>query len=235
MIQVVHPSSADYPLALHTGSPGPAPSIQVIGNLGLLNHPLSALFCSAKCPGRMVLPAFDRVVQLRDAGQAVISGFHSPMEKECLALLLRGTSPIIICPARNLTKFRTPPDWKKPLADRRLLILSFFLNGPSRPTADTACRRNEFIAALARQILILYATPGGRLESMIRQLQRLPLCTPSRPQISVEYLGQSGSKPTHDRTVRPARALSTPFHNYAHVGGEGFWARTRRERGAYPH
>src|SRR5881628_989952 len=28
--------------------------------------------------------------------------------------------------------------------------------------------------------------------------------------------------------------LSTPFHKYDHVGGEGFSAQTRRERRAYP-
>src|SRR5439155_6125269 len=28
--------------------------------------------------------------------------------------------------------------------------------------------------------------------------------------------------------------LSTPFHKYGHVCDEGFWARTRRERRAYP-
>src|SRR2546427_188978 len=31
-----------------------------------------------------------------------------------------------------------------------------------------------------------------------------------------------------------ARALSTPFHKYDHVCGEGFSAQTRRERRAYP-
>src|SRR5436309_9604555 len=31
-----------------------------------------------------------------------------------------------------------------------------------------------------------------------------------------------------------ARALSTPFHKYDHVCGEGFLAQTRRERRTYP-
>src|SRR5881409_1646147 len=33
---------------------------------------------------------------------------------------------------------------------------------------------------------------------------------------------------------RAARQLSTPFHKYDHVCGEGFSAQTRRERRAYP-
>jgi len=32
----------------------------------------------------------------------VISGFHTPAEKECLRILLRGAQPIIICPARSI-------------------------------------------------------------------------------------------------------------------------------------
>ena len=36
------------------------------------------------------------------------------------------------------------------------------------------------------------------------------------------------------KAQQPNEILSTPFHKYGHVGGEGFFARTRRERGAYP-
>jgi hypothetical protein len=36
-------------------------------------------------------------------GVPVIGGFLSPMEQECLALLLRGTQPIIICPAQGMS------------------------------------------------------------------------------------------------------------------------------------
>lgn len=138
------------------------------GNLDLLGQPLTALFCSTKCPGHLVLRAFDRVAQLRDAGQTIISGFHSPMEKEFLAMLLRGTSPIVICPARVLPK-RIPPELNKPLADGRLLILSCFPDGPHRPTTDTAHRRNEFVAALATEIIVFHATPGGLLEAQVRE------------------------------------------------------------------
>src|SRR5438128_3333387 len=36
------------------------------------------------------------------------------------------------------------------------------------------------------------------------------------------------------RSLRSPRRLSTPFHKYDHVCGEGFLAQTRRERRAYP-
>ena len=68
-------------------------------SLKILERRLLGLFCSTKCPGDAILQTYDLVRALRDAGVAVIGGFHSPMEKECLDLLLRGNQPIVICPA----------------------------------------------------------------------------------------------------------------------------------------
>jgi len=61
-----------------------------------------ALFCSRKYPGNLILKAYDLARSLRDAGTTVISGFHTPVEKECLRILLRGAQPLIICPARSI-------------------------------------------------------------------------------------------------------------------------------------
>ena len=154
------------------------PELTALGKLDLLSGPITALFCSARCPGSVILPAYDQAAKWRDAGRCVISGFHSPVEKECLRILLRGEPPIIICPARGLPK-RIPPDWKKPLADGRLLILSIFPQNESRITADLAARRNELVAALADEVFVAHATPGGRLERSLRQ-KPLPLAAPWR-------------------------------------------------------
>ncbi len=157
------------------GADAPA-QLSALGNLDLLSLPKTALFCSARCPGHIILPAYDQAAQWRDAGHCVVSGFHSPVEKECLRILLRGEPPIIICPARGLPK-RIPPDWKRPLADGRLLILSIFPQTESRITADHAARRNELVAALADQVFVAYATPGGRLETSLRQKPLPPMPT----------------------------------------------------------
>jgi predicted Rossmann fold nucleotide-binding protein DprA/Smf involved in DNA uptake len=147
--------------------------LTALGNLDLLSLAMTALFCSARCPGNAILRAYDQAAQWRDAGRCVVSGFHSPVEKECLRILLRGEPPIIICPARGLPK-RIPPEWKTPLADGRLLLLSIFPPTERRITADLAARRNELVAALADQVFVAYAAPGGRLETSLRQ-KPLPL------------------------------------------------------------
>jgi hypothetical protein len=48
------------------------------------------------------------------------------MERECLALLLRGTQPVIVCPARSIGRMRIPAAWKEATARGRLLALSPF-------------------------------------------------------------------------------------------------------------
>lgn len=134
----------------------------------MLPLPKTALFCSARCPGKVILTAYDQAAKWRDAGRCAISGFHSPVEKECLQILLRGSQPIIICPARTLPR-RIPPDWNKPLADGRLLILSCFPESERRVTADLAARRNEFVAAFADEVWIAHIAPGGNMERLAKQ------------------------------------------------------------------
>lgn len=85
-----------YPARLRERLGSDAPTeLTVLGNRDLLALPKTALFCSARCPGRVILAAYDQASNWRDAGRCVISGFHSPVEKERLQILLRGTQPII--------------------------------------------------------------------------------------------------------------------------------------------
>jgi predicted Rossmann fold nucleotide-binding protein DprA/Smf involved in DNA uptake len=118
-----------------------------------------------KSPGSVILKTYDQASIWRDTGHCVISGFHSPIEKECLSILLRGASPIIICPARGMIK-RIPSDWERHLDQGLLLILSFFPASETRVTASLAFRRNEYVAALADETWIAHATPGGKVASL---------------------------------------------------------------------
>jgi predicted Rossmann fold nucleotide-binding protein DprA/Smf involved in DNA uptake len=142
------------------------PVLYAIGNAQILKQPLTALFCSNKCPGSAILRALDFAAQLRDASRAVISGFQTPIEKECLAILLRGKSPTVICPARSIARLRLPAEWKPALVQGRLLLLSPFPNHQHRATTETALRRNEMVATLAAGVTIIYASPGGSLERL---------------------------------------------------------------------
>jgi len=168
--RILEIGDSPYPAVLRArlGATTPA-SISSLGNPDILAMPKTALFCSARCPGSAILRAYDQAAHWRDAGRCIISGFHSPVEKECLRILLRGTQPIILCPARALPK-RIPSDWQTALDAGRLLLLSAFPETETRITTDLAHRRNEIVAALADEAWFAYITPGGQSERLTHRL-----------------------------------------------------------------
>ncbi|BAU10281.1 hypothetical protein LEP3755_07640 [Leptolyngbya sp. NIES-3755] len=146
------------------------PTISAIGNLSILQNKTIALFCSIQCPGDLILKTYDLAVALREQQQTVISGFHSPMEQECLTLLLRGTQPVIYCPARSLDNLRLKSEWKTAIEQNRLLLLSPFATHQHRATAELAQTRNQFVAAIADAIFIAYANPNGKTIAFAQQI-----------------------------------------------------------------
>ena len=146
------------------------PQIKSKGSAHLLEEPLTAVFCSQRCPGDLILKTYDIARAMRDAGVPVIGGFQTSMEKECLRLLLRGSQPVVVCPARGIDNMRVPRDWRPALDDGRLLVLSPFPVTVRRPTAGVAARRNDLVAGLAAQVFIAHAAPGGKTEAFARKL-----------------------------------------------------------------
>src|SRR3990170_4288858 len=104
---VFNSTDARYPARLHERLGEHTPrTLIALGDFVLLSQTKTGVFCSGRCPGDKILSAYDTARKLRDGGMAVISGIHSPVEKECLRILLRVKQPIIICSARALEKIR---------------------------------------------------------------------------------------------------------------------------------
>jgi predicted Rossmann fold nucleotide-binding protein DprA/Smf involved in DNA uptake len=139
-----------------------------MGDVAIHRNRFLGLVCSVQCPGSAILKTFDAVRLLRDAGVPVIGGFHSPMERECLDLLLRGHQPVVLCPARGLTGLRLGRAARHALADGRLLILSPFGGNARRTTVARAVQRNGVVAALADVLLVPHAAPGGKTWTAVR-------------------------------------------------------------------
>src|SRR5262249_53067332 len=160
---ILTPTSPHFPAALQSGTLlAPCPQIWALGNLDILTMPLLGFFCATRCPGSVILRTYDLALALREAGISVIGGFHTPMEKECLEVLLRGPQPVVICPARNIERLRLPMSWRKPYDEGRLLVLSPFVARQRRPTTELAEYRNRFVATLATNIFVAYAGPGSK-------------------------------------------------------------------------
>jgi len=164
-------NDSNYPSSLKKHLDKDAPNIITsLGNIDILRHNSVALFCSTKCPGDLILKTYDLAQILRDAGMTLIGGFHSPMERECLAILLRGTQPVIICPARSINGMRVKKEYKKPLKDGRLLSLSPFEENQRRISVKTSHFRNLFVAALSVVIFVAHAGTGSKTEAFCKEI-----------------------------------------------------------------
>lgn len=142
----------------------------VVGNGSILDKSLLAVFSSIKCPASLILQAYDLAHALKAHQRSVISGFHSPIEREMLVTLLKGQQPIIICPARSLHNMRIPKDYQPHIESGRLLMLSPFASHQRRATRKLAMIRNQVVAALADAVFVAYAEPGGHTEQFCKEL-----------------------------------------------------------------
>jgi predicted Rossmann fold nucleotide-binding protein DprA/Smf involved in DNA uptake len=169
-----------YPARLIARLGDRAPSgITALGPVTLLANRKTALFCSATAPVDVLSHARKAALCMCEQGVTVISGFHSPVEKECLRILLEGKQPIILCPARAIATMHIPDDCRSAFEAGRLLFLSPFVGPPRRADRDSATKRNEFVAALADEAYFPYVSPGGltaRIAEMIEEW-KIPLTT----------------------------------------------------------
>ena len=148
----------------------PAPAeIWAAGQTRILEREKTAFFCSARCPGGVILKSFDAITAMRDEGRTLIGGFHSPMEWECLRILLRGKQPVIWVPARSIAGMRLKPELRPAFEAGRLLILSPFEPKFKRSTAALAEERNRFVAGVAEELFIPHAAPNSRTLGLARE------------------------------------------------------------------
>jgi len=131
----------------------------------------TAFLCSRSIPASIVLKCYDWAIEQREAGNCIISGFHSQLEKDVFHYLLKGKQPIIIALARGL-KEKIEPELIKPLEEGRILIISPFDKTVKRVTEQTAEIRNKMMIGLADNITIGYASEGGNLETLLKTTKK---------------------------------------------------------------
>jgi len=202
--------SRDYPSSLRNKKAHELfPRIWALGDLKILKNPPLGFFCSVKCPGELILRSYDLARSLRDTETSVIGGFHSPIEKDCFELLLKGTQPIVLCPARSIENMLINKVFRKPLDEKRLLLLSPFEKKIKRQTGQTSQLRNQFVAMMANAVFVAHAEVDGKIEEMSDEILYLnkPLYT-----FESEYnknLIERGAQPVNKENItRWATSLS---------------------------
>jgi hypothetical protein len=145
-----------------------------LGNPDIVNLHKTAFLCSRRYPSGIVTKAYDWAIAQREAGNCIISGFHSQIEKDVFHFLLKGKQPIILALARGLPK-RIDPVLRPAIDNGRLLLVTYFKENVQRVTKDTADKRNIFMIDLADNIVIGYATPDGSLAGLIKRTSDKPI------------------------------------------------------------
>ena len=115
--------------------------------------------------------------KMRDEGMCVMSGFQSPLEKEVLNILLKGTSPLILVLARRMWDERHIPTlFRKPLAEGRLLVVSPVSQSIRRVDARSAAQRNRYILDHADSLFLGALDPDGSLTDLLPPPSHLYKC-----------------------------------------------------------
>jgi len=195
-ITIIRPKNRDYPFRLRNKKARALfPKIWGLGNLEILKVPLLGFFCSVKCPGEIILQTYDLARALRDNCISVIGGFHSPIEKDCLDLLIKGDQHIVLCPARSIENMLIKKVFREPLDEGRLLFLSPFEKKIKRQTAKTSQLRNQFVAMLANAVFIAYAEGGGKIEEICAEIFHLKKYLYTFQSVYNENLIKMGAQP----------------------------------------
>lgn len=127
-------------------------SIEYLGNQDLLNCRKWGFIASRTIPSDEVLRCYDWASERAATGDCVVSGFNSRMEQDVLHFLLRGKGKVIIVLARRMYKV-IPEEWKQPLSDGHMLIIS--TTSATRQSRQTALARNRYVEELSDTMYII--------------------------------------------------------------------------------
>lgn len=123
-----------------------------LGNKALLDMQKVGYLASRKISTLSVLPTLDWAMQIsKQKDIAIVSGFHSKMERNVLKILLQGQCAIIVVLARGMYR-KLPQQYEEAMAQNRLLIISYEKENITRVSETTAHKRNDFVRKLVNKM-----------------------------------------------------------------------------------
>ena len=133
------------------------------GNNDLLDRRLVAFFASRQVTPHDTQLALQWAADICQTDNVVISGFHSPLEKEVLNYLLNRHHPVVFALGRALYK-RIPPHLQSAFDEGNLLFISF--RSYSRHSWNSAQQRNWAIADIADEIYLTNFDQNSTLSTL---------------------------------------------------------------------
>lgn len=140
--------------------------METLGNISLLDGKKIGYFASSKIATLSVLPTLDwatEVAQREDV--AIVSGFHSKMEREVLDFLLRGRCGIVCVLARSIYK-KIPDKFREAYNSGRVLFISPFETSATRTSRHLCQQRNEYVASISDELVFSSLTPDSSLYAL---------------------------------------------------------------------
>lgn len=118
----------------------------------MLNKQKVGFLASRKISTLSVLPTLDWAMEIsKQTDVAVVSGFHSRMERDVLKILLQGQCGIIVVLARGMYH-KLPPQYEEAMQHNHLLILSYEKENVTRVSEASAHKRNEYVKKLVNKM-----------------------------------------------------------------------------------
>ena len=129
--------------------------METFGNKELLKQKKVGFLASRKISSISILPTLDWATEVsKREDTAIVSGFHSKMERNVLELLLKGQCGIIIVLVRGMYR-KLPKQYEEAMSQNRLLIISNEKDNVKRVSEQTAHKRNEYVREIADEMMQL--------------------------------------------------------------------------------
>ena len=130
-------------------------SLAYLGNKDLLKMRKVGFLASRKISTLSILPTLDWAMQVsKQKGIAVVSGFHSKIERDVLKILLQGECGIIVVLARGMYR-KLPKQYEVAMSQNRLLIISYEKESVTRVSETTAHKRNDYVREIADEMQVI--------------------------------------------------------------------------------
>ena len=137
--------------------------METLGNISLLDRKKIGYFASSNIASLSVLPTLDWATEVAKRDDvAIVSGFHSKMEREVLDILLKGRCGIICVLARPIYKV-VPDKFRRAYEDGRVLFISNNTSISTMTSRYLCHKRNEFIVSIADELVFSSISPESTL------------------------------------------------------------------------
>lgn len=147
--------------------------METVGNISLLERKKIGYFASGSIAPLSVLPTLDWAIEMAKHDEvAIVSGFHSKMEREVLDILLKGSCGIICVLARPIYKI-IPAKFRDAYAQDRVLFISQNTAKSTMTSRHLCQKRNEYIASIADELVFSSLTPESSLYKLINSNKAL--------------------------------------------------------------